>query len=157
MNKNKVVVIGAGVGGLFSGALFAKDNFDVQLLESHYASGGCAGFFKRAEGYYDVGATTISGLKKGRPLWLLLNKLGLELPVKKLEVAIEIFIKNKKITYYSDPKKLNEEFIEKFNLDLEKFIQKSMRIENDLWSALNIFTSFPKIKLGEIITFLKRF
>ncbi|MCG3220972.1 MAG: NAD(P)-binding protein, partial [Candidatus Heimdallarchaeota archaeon] len=45
--KNDIIVIGAGLGGLFSGAKLAKEGKKVLLIEQHNIPGGCATVFKR--------------------------------------------------------------------------------------------------------------
>ena len=41
----RVVVIGAGVGGLTTASVLARAGLDVTLLEAHVYPGGCAGTF----------------------------------------------------------------------------------------------------------------
>ena len=41
----RVVVVGAGLGGLTSAAVLARAGFDVTVLEAHIYAGGCAGTF----------------------------------------------------------------------------------------------------------------
>jgi len=47
----RVVIIGAGLGGLTAGALLAKEEYKVTILEQHSVVGGCATTFKRKGGY----------------------------------------------------------------------------------------------------------
>ncbi len=55
MNKNKVVVIGAGFAGMSVASFLAKDGFDVTILEKHSLPGGRARKFT-AEGFtFDMG------------------------------------------------------------------------------------------------------
>ena len=42
-----VVVVGAGIAGLTAAALLARQGLQVDLLEAHHQSGGCAGTFRR--------------------------------------------------------------------------------------------------------------
>ena len=49
-----VVVIGAGLGGLVSGAYLSKFGFDVTVLEQHHIPGGYATSFDRGEFTFDV-------------------------------------------------------------------------------------------------------
>jgi phytoene dehydrogenase-like protein len=42
---DRIVVVGAGIGGLTSAALLAKAGLDVTVLEAHIYPGGCAGTF----------------------------------------------------------------------------------------------------------------
>ncbi len=53
--SQKVVVIGAGIGGLASAALLAKDGYDVTLLEAHDHVGGRAGNWVKDGFRFDTG------------------------------------------------------------------------------------------------------
>ncbi len=59
------VVVGAGIAGLTAAALLAKQGLQVELLEAHHQSGGCAGTFRRGPYVFDVGATQVAGLEQG--------------------------------------------------------------------------------------------
>ncbi|MCP9835003.1 C-3',4' desaturase CrtD [Cyanobium sp. Aljojuca 7A6] len=60
-----MVVVGAGIAGLTAAALLAKQGLNVELLEAHRQSGGCAGTFRRGPYVFDVGATQVAGLEQG--------------------------------------------------------------------------------------------
>ena len=57
--------MGAGIAGLTAAALLAKQGLQVELLEAHRQSGGCAGTFRRGPYVFDVGATQVAGLEDG--------------------------------------------------------------------------------------------
>ena len=54
MNK-KVVVIGAGIGGLGTAGLFAKKGYDVTVLEKNANLGGRANIFESGGFKFDMG------------------------------------------------------------------------------------------------------
>ncbi|WP_415880615.1 phytoene desaturase family protein [Methylomonas sp. TEB] len=56
-----VVVIGAGIGGLSTGALLAKTGKSVLLVERHDRPGGYAHGFKRRHFHFDAGVHLVSG------------------------------------------------------------------------------------------------
>ncbi|MHA1218366.1 MAG: phytoene desaturase family protein [Candidatus Heimdallarchaeaceae archaeon] len=60
--KNDIIVIGAGLGGLFSGAKLAKEGKKVLLIEQHTIPGGCATVFKRKGYTFEVGLHEMDGL-----------------------------------------------------------------------------------------------
>ncbi len=61
----KVVVIGAGIGGLTAGALLARRGYEVLVVEQAAVAGGCASTFQRRGFTFDVGATQVAGLEPG--------------------------------------------------------------------------------------------
>lgn len=60
--KNDIIVIGAGLGGLVSGAKLAKEGKKVLLIEQHNIPGGCATVFKRKGYTLEVGLHEMDGL-----------------------------------------------------------------------------------------------
>ncbi|CAN8241283.1 unnamed protein product [Cochlearia groenlandica] len=84
-----VVVIGSGIGGLCCGALLARYNQDVLVLESHDQPGGAAHSFE-IKGYnFDSGPSLFSGLQsrgpQANPLAQVLDALGESLPCAKYD------------------------------------------------------------------------
>jgi phytoene desaturase len=68
-----VIVIGAGNGGVSSGALLAKQGRKVLVLEQSKSIGGCCSSFSK-DGYtFDVGASIVEVIK---PIELAFAKLG---------------------------------------------------------------------------------
>ena len=65
-NSPRVIVIGAGIGGLTAGALLAHRGYSVQILDQALVPGGCASTFKRKGFTFDVGATQVAGLETRR-------------------------------------------------------------------------------------------
>lgn len=64
-SKFRVVVIGAGIGGLTASALLAHRGYQVLVLDQALVPGGCASTFKRNSFTFDVGATQVAGLEPG--------------------------------------------------------------------------------------------
>lgn len=75
-----VAVVGAGIAGLTAAALLARAGLQVELLEAHHQSGGCAGTFRRGPWVFDVGATQVAGLEPGGIHQRLCSHLGVEPP-----------------------------------------------------------------------------
>ncbi len=73
----KVVVIGAGIGGLSAGAVLARKGFEVTVLETHRYPGGCAGTFFHQGYRFDAGATLAGGFNSGGPMDLLARSAGI--------------------------------------------------------------------------------
>ena len=76
---NRVVVIGAGIGGLTTAALLAKAGLDVTVLEAHVYPGGCAGTFYHQGYRFDAGATLAAGFEPGGGMTRLAETLGIDL------------------------------------------------------------------------------
>ena len=79
--NGRVVVIGAGIGGLTAASLLLKAGLDVTVLEAHVYPGGSAGTFYHKGYRFDAGATLAGGFAPGGPHFRLAEMLGLTWPV----------------------------------------------------------------------------
>jgi C-3',4' desaturase CrtD len=78
--RSKVIVVGAGIGGLTAAALLAHRQYDVLVLDQALVPGGCASTFKRQGFTFDVGATQVAGLEPGGIHHRIFSELGMDLP-----------------------------------------------------------------------------
>lgn len=78
--KSRVVVIGAGIGGLTAAALLARRGYQVLVLDQAIVPGGCASTFKRKGFTFDVGATQVAGLEPGGIHHRIFAELEINLP-----------------------------------------------------------------------------
>lgn len=84
MAGQRVVVIGAGIGGLTAGALLAHQGYSVLVLDQALVPGGCASTFQRQGFTFDVGATQVAGLEPGGIHHRIFSELELEPPAATL-------------------------------------------------------------------------
>lgn len=80
MTGQRIVVIGAGIGGLTAGALLAHRGDRVLVLEQALVPGGCASTFQRQGFTFDVGATQVAGLEPGGIHHRIFQELELDPP-----------------------------------------------------------------------------
>jgi NAD(P)-binding Rossmann-like domain len=85
VSNHRVVVIGAGVGGLTAAALLARAGFHVTVLEAHIYPGGCAGTFFHKGYRFDAGATVAGGFQPGGPHEMVGRLLNVEWPILRAE------------------------------------------------------------------------
>jgi C-3',4' desaturase CrtD len=78
--KSRVIIIGAGIGGLTAGALLARRGYSVLILDQALVPGGCASTFKRKGFTFDVGATQVAGLEPGGIHHRIFSELEIDLP-----------------------------------------------------------------------------
>lgn len=79
-STQRVVVIGAGIGGLTAAALLAHRGYSVLVLDQAIVPGGCASTFKRKGFTFDVGATQVAGLEPGGIHHRIFSELGIDIP-----------------------------------------------------------------------------
>jgi all-trans-retinol 13,14-reductase len=71
------VIIGSGLGGLYSAAILAKEGYSVIVLEKNRQLGGCLQIFSRDKVIFDTGVHYLGGLDKGQNLYRYFDYLGL--------------------------------------------------------------------------------
>jgi phytoene dehydrogenase-like protein len=118
----EVVVIGAGIGGIFGALAFKHLGYEVFLLEAGDKIGGCAASFRRNGAIYNVGATTIPGLKTNYPLERFLTLLHLQDRVRGsyelLDIVCEVsFEDGQRVRIFADIERTWEEFSQAFPVE----------------------------------------
>ena len=84
--NNRVVVIGAGLGGLQCAYMLAKNGMDVTVLEQNAVTGGCLQSFRRGDILFDTGFHYVGGLREGESLYPLFRYFNLlDLPWLQLD------------------------------------------------------------------------
>ncbi len=76
MDKS-VVIIGGGLGGLFTGAILAKEGCKVTVLEKNATVGGGLQSFKRFGEVFDTGMHVIGGMQPGGNIRRICEYLGI--------------------------------------------------------------------------------
>lgn len=91
-DKRRIVVIGAGIGGL-TAAVLARTGMEVTLLEAHMYPGGCAGTFYYHGYRFDAGATLAGGSYPGGPMDLVAKATGVPAwPARSAETAMAVHL-----------------------------------------------------------------
>ncbi len=81
-----VVIIGGGVGGLFTGAILSKEGYHVTVLEKNVLIGGGLQSFKRFGEEFDTGMHVIGGMQPGGNIRRICKYLGIADQVELMEV-----------------------------------------------------------------------
>lgn len=138
------IVIGAGSSGLAFCALMEKKGFKVALLEAHSLPGGCSSYFEREGFCFDAGATTLSGLKKNRPLAKLIQELELELELIEIDPGIISLLPTKSIFRYKDSNQWIKELEQKFpGINHRAFWSHLAEIDKTGWELSELFKNIP--------------
>lgn len=98
---DKIVVIGGGLGGLFTGALLSKEGCRVVVLEKNaQIGGGLQTFYRRGIGF-ETGMHLLGGIRKGGSIYKMCNYLGIIDKIHLRDVDHDCM---DQITYLSDRK-----------------------------------------------------
>lgn len=84
--KQSAVIIGGGLGGLFTGALLAKEDIRVTVIEKNVSVGGGLQSFTRFGEVYDTGMHVIGGMREGGNIRRICEYLGIFDKVKIMDV-----------------------------------------------------------------------
>nr|WP_253188165.1 C-3',4' desaturase CrtD [Leptolyngbya sp. 'hensonii'] len=110
--SHRIVVVGAGIGGLTAAALLARRGYSVLVLDQALVPGGCASTFKRQGFTFDVGATQVAGLEPGGIHHRIFADLDLELPpATPCDPACAVFLPGETtpISVWRDPERWRQE------------------------------------------------
>jgi C-3',4' desaturase CrtD len=132
----RIVVIGAGIGGLSAAALLAKAGLDVTVLEAHVYPGGCAGTFFHGGYRFDAGATLAAGFEPGGGMTRLGETLGIEWPVEPAEVAMRAHLPDgQTVTRWTDGAAWQRERRAAFGAAAESFWRWQEATAAALWDV----------------------
>ncbi|MGD8750831.1 MAG: NAD(P)-binding protein, partial [Anaerolineales bacterium] len=130
----RVIVVGAGMGGLSTGAVLAKAGFDVTVLEAHVYPGGCAGTFYHQGYRFEAGATLAGGFYPGGPMDKLAKVAGVNAwPVRPADPAMIVHLPDSaQAVRWSDERRWDSRR-EAFGVESEPFFRWQERTADALW------------------------
>ncbi len=134
MNK-KVLIVGAGLGGLAAGLRLVKKGFSVEIVEKNNQAGGRLNQLKKDGFTFDTGPSFFSMSYEFKDF---ARECNIKLPFEytKLDPLYAVNFKGETKTYhlYSDIEKLSSQFNEiepEFKEKFERYIKKSGALFND--------------------------
>lgn len=74
---HNIIIIGGGLGGLFTGAFLAREGYAVRVFEKNHTAGGGLQNFRRFGATFDTGMHTVGGFGEGEALHLICRYLGI--------------------------------------------------------------------------------
>ncbi len=95
--SRRVVVIGAGVGGLTLAALLAQAGYHVEVLEAQTYPGGSASTFTHKGYRFESGATVAGGFQEHGPHAVVGRRLGIQWPVRLHDPAWVVHLPDRSI------------------------------------------------------------
>ncbi|MDS1031077.1 phytoene desaturase family protein [Porphyromonadaceae sp. NP-X] len=133
--KEKVIIVGAGLGGLATGLRLAKEGYEVEFLEKNDKAGGRLNQIKKDGFTFDTGPSFFSMSYIFKEF---AEKCGLRLPFEFIELdplySVNFSGEDKTYFLYKDIHKLAKQFQDvepDFEQKMEKYLQKSAQLFND--------------------------
>jgi C-3',4' desaturase CrtD len=150
----KVVIVGAGVGGLTTAAMLSKAGLDVTVLEAHVYPGGCAGTFYYQGYRFDAGATLAGGFKPGGPMDRIARELELQWPAHPNNPAMVVHLPDgSEIPRWTDERRW-EERKAAFGPEAMGFWRWQERTADALWDLALRNPAWPPQSMAQTISLI---
>ncbi len=146
----RIIVIGAGVGGLTAAALLAQAGHDVTVLEGQVYPGGSAGTFFHKGYRFDAGATVAGGFQAGGPHAIIGARLGIDWNVRAHDPAWVVHLPDRDVALTRD----NADVLAKFP-GSAMFWDEQSRLAELGWSLSSQGLPWPPSDSAEIAELLK--
>ena len=148
---NRVVIIGAGFGGLAAAAELAFSGMHVSVLEAHVYPGGSASTFYHQGYHFEAGATLAGGFAPGAPLELVAHRYGIDWGAHQLTKAMVVHMPGgQSITRWTDNEHWKRERLDNFGREAEPFWQWQESTADTLWEYALQLPPWPPQSLGDL-------
>lgn len=153
--STSVIIIGGGLGGLFTGAILAKEGIAVTVVEKNATIGGGLQSFTRFGEVFDTGMHVIGGMQRGGNIRRICNYLGITDKIHIKDVDSDVidrlyFAEDKKFYTISQGK---EAFVENLAKDFpsqRENLTRYVKAIYDIVDELDLFFLRPSKDYIEI-------
>ena len=149
-NPPSILVIGAGIGGLTSGVLLAKQGYKVTVLEAQTYAGGSASTYYYQDYRFESGATLAGGFQDNGPHQLIAEAVDIEWPIHACNPAWVVHLPDCTIPLTQDYAALTEQFPQS-----KHFWIQQEKIADLCWELAARGLPWPPTSLAEIGDLLK--
>lgn len=148
--SNRIVIIGAGVGGLTVAALLAKAGYKVTVLEAQTYPGGSAGTFYHQGYRFDAGATIAGGFQPDGPHEMIARELDIDWQAKLHDPAWVVHLPDRRVGMCQDYVDIQSKFP-----GTEAFWREQQSIADLAWQMSAQGLPFPPASMAEALQLVK--
>lgn len=148
----KIVIIGAGFGGLSAAAELSRLGFEVTVLEAHIYPGGSAGTFFHQGYKFDAGATLAGGFAQGAVMDRLGQHFNIDWQAGLASVAMLVHLPDgSTVTRWTDQERWTAERIAQFGINGESFWEWQEKTADAMWDLALRLPSWPPQSVSDVI------
>ncbi|MFC1878827.1 phytoene desaturase family protein [Chloroflexota bacterium] len=152
----RILIVGAGFGGLSAGAELARAGLDVTVLEAHVYPGGCAGTFYHKGYRFDAGATLAGGFAPNAPMDRLARHFGIDWDARPASRAMLVHMPDEStVTRWTEPQRWESERRAQFGKAAEPFWRWQESAADALWDFAYRLPPWPPQSIGDLLKLLK--
>lgn len=152
----KIIIIGAGTGGLAAGITLARAGLDVTVLEAHIYAGGCAGTFFHQGYRFDAGATLAGGFAPGGPMDFIGTEFEIDWQAQPAHRAMQVHLSDgSSITRWSETGQWQAERQQWFGRQAEDFWHWQEKTATVLWDFALRLPPWPPQTARQTASLLK--
>lgn len=157
IKNTEVLIVGSGMGSLTAAAILTKRGKKVTVLEQNWQPGGCTSSYWRKGFVFEAGATTLVGLGSGMPLQAVLDETGIHLNTRKLELPMQVILKDgSQINRYEPINEWIAEAERVFGPEGQRaFWTECFQVSKFVWSTSLKQKLFPPSKLSDVVAAVK--
>jgi C-3',4' desaturase CrtD len=148
--RSKIIVIGAGIGGLTTAALLQQDGYDVTVFEAQTYPGGCASTYFHKGFRFESGATVVGGFQPNGPHAVVGDMLNLDWPVKKHDPAWVTHLDDRSVALTAD----NADVLAKFP-GTQRFWDQQSQLADIAWKMSAEGLPWPPRDTAELFKLAK--
>lgn len=149
---SRMVIVGAGVGGLTTAAILARAGLDVTVLEAQVYPGGCASTFYHKGYRFEAGATLAGGFYPGGPMDRVARAAGIDSwPARQTDPSMLVHLPDgTSITRWADERRWQARR-EAFGPEGESFWRWQERTADALWNLALRLPPWPPQTAGDFV------
>ena len=147
----RILIIGAGFGGLATAAELSQEGFEVTVLEAHTYPGGSAGTFFHKGYRFDAGATLAGGFAQGGIMEDIARRFEIDWGARSTPKAMQVHLPGDlRVTRWTDTEVWQNERINRFGPAGESFWNWQEDTAEALWEFAQRLPAWPPQTLGDV-------